>query len=46
MSKKDFLKTLTKEQRDFVEFLLDTAYANGYQAGQFDMNAVNYYNNW
>lgn len=34
MSKEDFLKTLTEDQRYAVEFLLDAEYSSGYCAGK------------
>ena len=33
MSKEDLLKDLDKEKQDFLQFLLDIAYSNGYSDG-------------
>lgn len=37
MNKESFLASLNEEQKKFVGFLLDTAYANGYSAGQLNV---------
>lgn len=36
MSKEEFFSTLNSTQKDFVEFLIDTAYLSGYDRGQLD----------
>lgn len=36
MNKEDFLNSLTKEQKDFVEFLCDEAWCRGYTEGNMD----------
>ena len=33
MSKEDFMKTLDEKTKEFIEFLIDCAYANGFSAG-------------
>ena len=41
MSKKEFYKSLTKEQRDYIDFLIDEAYSNGYDEGKLNATFVN-----
>lgn len=36
MTKKELFKQLTKEQRDFVEFLIDSAYYKGLTNGKIE----------
>ena len=36
MSKQDLFETLTPEQRQSVDYLLDEAFANGYSEGYID----------
>ena len=43
MSKKEFYKTLTKEQRDYIDFLIDEAYSNGYDEGKLNTTFVHEY---
>ena len=45
MPKKDFLETLTPEQRYGVEYLLDEAFANGYSEGFTDGKIACEYDN-
>lgn len=44
MSKEEFFKTLTKEQQNTIEFLIDTAYCNGYNQGVIDGKVAEEYN--
>lgn len=44
MSKEEFFKSLTKEQQEAVEFLIDTAYCRGYDQGMIDGKLVEEYN--
>ena len=37
MNRESFFNSLNQDQRKFMEFLLDTAYANGYSAGQLNI---------
>lgn len=41
MSKKEFYKSLTQEQRDYIDFLIDEAYSNGYDEGKLNATFVN-----
>jgi hypothetical protein len=43
MSKKEFYRSLTKEQKDYVDFLLDNAYCQGLEAGKTEEYARQYY---
>lgn len=36
MSKEDFFNTLTYDQVEYCQFLIDTAYSNGYDQGVID----------
>lgn len=42
-SKKEFYASLTKEQRQFIDYLLDESYVKGYNDGRLDERAVTYY---
>jgi hypothetical protein len=43
MTKKELFKALTPEQRDFVEFLIDTAYCKGLSEGRIEEHVRNEY---
>ena len=40
MSKKEFYKSLTKEQKDYIDFLIDEACSNGYDEGKLNATFV------
>lgn len=42
-SKKEFYASLTKEQRQFIDYLLDESYVKGYNEGRLEERAVTYY---
>ena len=42
-SKKEFYASLTEEQRQFIDYLLDESYVKGYNDGRLDERAVTYY---
>ena len=42
-SKKEFYASLTEEQRQFIDYLLDESYINGYNDGRLEERAVTYY---
>ena len=42
-SKKEFYASLTKEQRQFIDYLLDESYIKGYNDGRLEERAVTYY---
>lgn len=41
MSKEDFFNGLTNEQKEYAEFLIDSAYSNGYCQGILDNSMEN-----
>ena len=43
MSKKELFRSLTSEQRQAVEDLLDKAYLNGYESGTTEERVVSNY---
>lgn len=42
-SKKEFYASLTEEQRQFIDYLLDESYVKGYNDGRLDERTVTYY---
>ena len=43
LSKKEFYASLTKEQRQFIDYLLDEFYVKGYNEGRLEERAVTYH---
>lgn len=43
MSKEEFFKTVTKEQKEFIEFLCDEAWCKGYTEGNTDGRIIQGY---
>ena len=44
MRKEDFMKSLKTETREYVEFLIDEAWCNGFTAGQVEGRIEESYN--
>lgn len=42
-SKKEFYASLTEEQLQFIDYLLDESYIKGYNDGRLEERAVTYY---
>ena len=43
LSKKEFYASLTKEQRQFIDYLLDESYVKCYNEGRLEERAVTYH---
>ena len=43
LSKKELYASLTEEQRQFIDYLLDESYVKGYNDGRLDERTVTYY---